>query len=69
MIELINLFYGWLAIAILLEIHHNAYICELPDVDNLHPYDVEFHCIEQSLKCDRWLATANELHSAWQKTL
>ena len=61
LIETIQLFYGWLAIAITLEIHHNSYICELPD--KLHCKDVEFHCIEQNLKSDRWLAAANELHN------
>lgn len=69
MIELISLSYGWLSLAILLEIHHNSYICELPDVDSLHPYDVELHCIEQNLQCDRWLAVANELHSKLFKSL
>lgn len=63
MLETIQLFYGWLALAIVLEIHHNSYVCELPDIENLHPYDVEFHQIEQNLKCDRYLAVANELHN------
>ncbi len=68
MIELIALSYGWLSIAILLEIHHNSYICELPATD-LHHGDVEFHCIAESLKCDRWLAVANELHNKLFKSL
>lgn len=62
MIQLIALSYGWLAVGILLEIHHESYLCMLPD-DDLHPYDVEIHCIAQNRKCDQWLAVANELHS------
>ncbi len=60
MIQTTILFYKWLAFAILLEVHNNAYTCFIPDY-SLSDWDKQLHYIAQEKLSDAWFSLTNEI--------